>query len=511
MSLYLKYRPKNINELDLKSVRDGLEAVASSGSTSHAYLFDGPRGSGKTSAARILAKMVTCEKVDDVGNPCGKCGVCLSIADGSAVDIVEIDAASNRGIDDIRDLKQKIGLVPSSLRRKVYIIDEAHMLTTEAFNALLKTLEEPPEHAVFVLCTTESHALPETIISRCMRIRFSKANEKEMLRSLKRVVKGEKAKIDEEALVYLAQSVDGSFRDGVKILDQVLGITKGRVSKDLIEKLLYGASGYDVMAFTEALVAKDTASALELVQSASKSGVDISYVLRSTMSMVRDGLLSLYGVGKSEFSVSIDEIGLVRLLDSTAQQVSKSSTPYLLVEMAVIEWCEIDSSSPPTKIIEDEEEEEVEESLEDETVKNIESSVDNEVSSAPLNGISSMDAEEIERCWRILLDGISNNYSLEALLASARIKGVEDGALIVEVRYDFHRQQLESERFRSKVEELAKRAFSQPVKVGFVVGENMEVTASELRENEGDVMMSEPESQEDELVRTAQEVFDIKN
>src|SRR3989338_3454913 len=206
MSFYQKYRSEKDDDLDLTSVRSAFESMMKSWEISHAYLFVGPRGLGKTSAARILARLVNCEKNTKLRShedknlgkgkrlldePCGECDACVSIRNGSAVDVMEIDAASHRGIDDIRDLREKVNLAPSVLSKKVYIIDEVHMLTNEAFNALLKTLEDPPAQVMFILCTTEAHKVPETIVSRCVRINFTKATPSELIRSLTRAVKGE--------------------------------------------------------------------------------------------------------------------------------------------------------------------------------------------------------------------------------------------------------------------------------------------------------------------------------
>ena len=192
MVYYRKYRPQTIADLDSKDVRNKLDAVLRSSAPTfiqvpHAFLFTGPKGLGKTSTARIVAKVINCtDRRDTSGKdiePCNSCTQCVSITKGNNMDIMEIDAASNRGIDEMRDLKEKIKLSPLSAKKKVYIIDEVHMLTTEAFNALLKTLEEPPDHAVFILCTTEMHKVPATILSRCLHIGFRLATEEELVRS----------------------------------------------------------------------------------------------------------------------------------------------------------------------------------------------------------------------------------------------------------------------------------------------------------------------------------------
>ena len=177
-SFYLKYRPQTIADLDLKSVREFFARLVKSGKTHHAYLFAGPRGTGKTSAARILAKIINCDK--GRGEPCNRCDACVAITRGNWPDLMEIDAASNRGIDDVRALRETVGLAPLRGRNKVYLIDEAHMLTPEAFNALLKTLEEPREEVVFILATTEPDKLPETVVSRCIRVNFNRASKEEL-------------------------------------------------------------------------------------------------------------------------------------------------------------------------------------------------------------------------------------------------------------------------------------------------------------------------------------------
>src|SRR6266480_4765989 len=209
MVFYRKYRPQCIDDLDSSTVRETLHAVLQK-NIPHAFLFTGPKGLGKTSTARIIAKVVNCEKrKKGLIEPCNECDQCVAITSGTNVDILEIDAASNRGIDEIRELKEKIRLAPVSAQKKVYIIDEVHMLTTEAFNALLKTLEEPPEHAMFILCTTEQAKVPETIVSRCFHIAFKKATDEELVRSFKRIVSGEKLKADDEALMAIARMADG--------------------------------------------------------------------------------------------------------------------------------------------------------------------------------------------------------------------------------------------------------------------------------------------------------------
>lgn len=330
MSLYLKYRPKKVEELDLTSVREAFYKLIKSNEVAHAYLFTGPRGAGKTSSARILSRIVNCENspAGELSEPCNECSACKSILSGGSLDFIEIDAASNRGIDDIRELKEKIRLAPAELKYKVYIIDEVHMLTTEAFNALLKTLEEPPAHAIFILCTTETHKVPETIQSRCVSIGFTKATPDEMKRSFIRVISGEGKKVSEEALDYLARSVDGSFRDGVKILDKVLSQTD-QVELSQMEEAIVGVSGYSVVALTNALIERKSQVALDELHLASSRGVDLVYLIVTLMKELRNHVLT---------GGSIELIKLVFNLDDVARKVAISPVPELLLEMVIIDW-----------------------------------------------------------------------------------------------------------------------------------------------------------------------------
>jgi DNA polymerase-3 subunit gamma/tau len=342
MNLYLKYRPQTIEELDLSGVRKTLLDIVKANKLAHAYLLTGPRGAGKTSTARVLARIVNCEKnKQKLGEPCNKCSACKSILEGSAVDVIEIDAASNRGIDDMRELKEKIRLAPAILPRKVYIIDEVHMLTTEAFNALLKTLEEPPSHSLFILCTTELHKVPETIVSRCAQIQFTKANSEEMKRSFKRVIEGEGKGVTEEAIEYLAQMVDGSFRDGVKILDQVLSNSDSVEIGD-IELIVSGSAGYKIDGLINALVNKDVTEALSKLREAIMSGVDLTYLIVSLMRGLRDRLLS--------GQVGVEVTKLIFSFDEVARRLATSLDGELLIQVVIVEWCGRTESSASGKL-----------------------------------------------------------------------------------------------------------------------------------------------------------------
>lgn len=359
MTLYRKYRPQKLAELDIEEVQERLSRILSSSYMSHAYLFSGPKGTGKTSAARIVAKILNCEKRNtgsdlDMGKkkgltphdlePCNKCDTCISITLGQHLDVLEVDAASNRGIEEIRDLREKIKLAPTSAQYKVYIIDEAHMLTNEAFNALLKTLEEPPGHAVFILATTEPEKLPVTIISRCMKINFHKASISETVKCLNRVAAGEKLKVSEEILGHIAQSADGSFRDATKILEQA--ILEDALTSEKLNSLL-GRESLTAEKILILLSKKEAKPVLEEVVKMVERGVNFRFLVEDILHLLHDLLLCQYNLENVKVSpefrktYTVKEItDLIRLFSKVFTELRGASIAYLPLEVAIVEWCD---------------------------------------------------------------------------------------------------------------------------------------------------------------------------
>lgn len=274
--LYRKYRPQAFSEVvGQDHVVQTLKNAVRGNLISHAYLFSGPRGSGKTTLARILAKAINCKNQKE-GEPDNICEHCKEIQGGRALDLIEIDAASNRGIDEIRDLKEGIRFAPVKMKYKVFVVDEAHQLTKEASNALLKTLEEPPSHAIFVLCTTELNRMIPTIVSRCQRFDFKKLTLKEIVGRLKDIAKKEKATIDETALEILAAHAGGSFRDAESLLDRVLTFHqgKGTIGAAILQELLGIVDVQILAAFIELLLEKKTAGAIDFLNGNLEKGMD---------------------------------------------------------------------------------------------------------------------------------------------------------------------------------------------------------------------------------------------
>lgn len=344
MTLYRKYRPQKLEELDNTEVRERLTRVFSSSFTPHALLFTGPKGTGKTSAARIIAKVVNCEQKGKSVEPCNKCETCISIAEGRNLDVLEIDAASNRGIDEIRDLREKIKLAPVSASFKVYIIDEVHMLTTEAFNALLKTLEEPPVHAIFILATTEGEKLPATIVSRCITFNFRRAQVAEIVHCLKRVAKGEKLAISDSVFHQIAQSAEGSFRDATKILEQAI-LEKALTLERLT--LLLGRDSLTSVNFLRLLSSKNAKEALGEINKMSAAGVNIRFLVEDILRLLHEILLTKHNVGEGKLDATLslsfemkEVLVLIKLFSKVFVELKNTAIPQLPLEVAVVEWCE---------------------------------------------------------------------------------------------------------------------------------------------------------------------------
>lgn len=499
MVYYRKYRPQTIDDLDNAQIRETLTSVLKK-STTHAFLFTGPKGLGKTSTARIIAKVVNCteEKEGEV-EPCNHCEQCVSITSGTNMDVLEIDAASNRGIDEIRDLKEKIRLSPAAATKKVYIIDEVHMLTTEAFNALLKTLEEPPSHAMFILCTTEPHKVPQTIMSRCTHFAFSLATTEELVRSFKRIVKGEKIAIDDEALEMIAQLADGGFRDGAKILEEIVSLSNDKkITKELVEKKYQVSSiKYQVVSMIESFSKRDTKEALTIVGNLVNQGVDMKYFLQELMNDLHIQMLEQVGVSKKETKstkqgLELDEIRILFELLSQAYADTKFAVlPQLPLELVIIEYCEsqnytkqnVEISEDITLTKKTGKESVTVSSLRKQvgTIKKIQAlygdkdkketevietikTTSVELMHASPNG--DVTEEWLDHFWKQLISEMKQyNHTVAGLLRGCRIASFDKKTLIIETNYKFHKERLDDMKTREALIKFAKLLTGKDVEV----------------------------------------------
>lgn len=359
MALYRKWRPDNFaNLVGQDHVSRTLANAIKSGRIGHAYLFTGPRGTGKTSTARILAKALNCEH-GPTTEPCNKCEACQRINSGSSMDVFEVDAASNRGIDEIRDLRETVKFAPVNGRYKVYIIDEVHMLSRDAFNALLKTLEEPPAHVVFIMATTEVYKVPATIQSRCQRYDFKRITIEDIFNRLKTVVADMDIEVEDDALRMIAVKADGGMRDALSILDQCIALSEQSLTIDRVQQLL-GLVGKEWLdKLVGALQSKDAAAVLTMVDEIIRTGKDLQQVLgelgihfRGLMIFKAAGLVD--GVdyySQTDESIKKQAAGftqeqivwIIRRIHEATNEVKWSPQPRIAVEAALLEICQRDN------------------------------------------------------------------------------------------------------------------------------------------------------------------------
>ena len=362
--IYRKYRPQKFSEVvGQDHVIKTLTSALKTGKVAHAYLFAGPRGTGKTTVARLLAKAVNCFDTSTY-EPCNKCESCLEIMNGRALDLIEIDAASNRGIEEIRELKERIRFTPSRGKYKIFVIDEAHQLTKEAFNALLKTLEEPPAHAIFVLATTEPYKMLPTILSRVQRFDFKKVSLPDIIKRLQMIAQKEKIKVSEKALRIIALNSEGYMRDAETMLGQVIAFSAssadkpGEITIEDIENILGIVDINLAIKFIDLLINKKSSEALSFIDKFVNQGYDLVQFVESLINYSRKLLLirvskDLSKIIKEELSQEqlntalkqaeeflLEEISkMTEIFIETLYKMKRSSFPQVEVELAVVEIC----------------------------------------------------------------------------------------------------------------------------------------------------------------------------
>lgn len=500
MTLYLKYRPQRIADLDLVSVRDMLVKMLRSKTMPHAWLFSGPRGTGKTSSARILAKAVNCEHPqkaaadDGFGEPCNACDSCVQITAGTAVDIMEIDAASNRGIDEIRDLREKVKLAPMRAVYKIYIIDEVHMLTTEAANALLKTLEEPPAHTMFFLCTTEPDKLPDTVVSRCTKVNFRIPTASEAAGSLRRVAVGEGFQPDEKALELITKSARGSFRDATKLLEQII-MAAGEVSLEAVTTILDVTETQNPAVFVDLLCAGDVSGGLDFVRKMTEEGVNPRRFTEAVTEEVRQRLIQAVSGGTSKPEVK-KMLELVESLDRAYERMKTAAVPTLTLEVLIIQ---LGRGSEPEKKPAGKAEQPAD-TVKPVSPKSQEPVKPEKTASAPAQTSSLKEAEKEEKSaaaadikldyavgdvkekWQEIMKAVRpKNHSVEALLRSTKPLEFDGRKLVVEVFYKFHKDKLESDKCRQIVEGAVTEAMGiNGVRVSYRLGQKGAMQKEEL-------------------------------
>lgn len=521
LSLYRKYRPQTFSDvIGQKHIVQTLSNSITSGRIGHAYLFTGPRGTGKTTLARILAKAINCSKPNGA-NPCLKCENCKNIADGKSLDIFEIDAASNTGVDNIRELRENVKFPPTSAKYKVYIIDEVHMLSAGAFNALLKTLEEPPAHVIFILATTEIHKVPETIISRCQRYDFVRLSVESIVKKLSAIAASEKVKIEKDALEMIAIAAEGGMRDAESLLSQIMSLEDKNITAKEVEEILGTTERQLLEPLAGFILEKKTTEALELMNKISQDGYNLDVFNKSFLNYLRQAMLTSvdekltklfsYELTREQIK-SLEEqskkysakdfLFIIQCFAEIQGKIKSSFIPQLPLEMAVIKaieaqnyagWAQNDAEknsknglrssnsanlsplakTPDTKAPEAPK-------MASDTQIQTESSTTPPAEKKPYlsekneSGLdnSPLSLNDVKKCWNQLIAEIRPlNHSLSAILQSCQPASVSKGIVTIAAKFPFHKDKLNEDANKLTMEEVFAKILGLRLLIKAVTGE----------------------------------------
>ena len=564
-ALYRKWRSQTFNDLvGQQHVVQTLRNAITADRIGHAYLFTGPRGVGKTSAARILAKAVNCEHPEPAQRPCGECAACVAVADGRTVDVIEMDAASHTSVEDAREIIERVQFRPAVFRTKVYVIDEVHMLSTAAFNALLKTLEEPPDHAMFILATTELHKVPATITSRCQRFVFNRHTISDTAEHLRWIAQQEGVQFEHGVAEAIARSATGSMRDAVSVLDQLIGYGDALIPLERVRSLLGATAAEEVAELIQTLVAEDVAAALQVINTVTNQGADLRQFTRDVVSYLR-GLMLLKAEGDPELlDVDPDALAVMREVAATIElrallgwlkifsgldhQLRTSPYGQLPLEMAVVEALVVPAATaqavPAVRTVQrtataatatstpqrqaqpklattpataaaalppqqDDQPEQPQPQATPQVVERstqpVAATVEQPVEQHKEAGLEEVSLTEIDSIWNDFIDYMKPfDPRVQAVLRSCDPIEIEAGVLVIGARTPFHHRQLEDIHKQRLIEQVLEKLLQKTIRV------RCELVTQEQQNRARDARKEREQLMEDDTVRAARNIFDAR-
>lgn len=530
-TLYRKYRPKNFGEIiGQQHIVRTLSNAIKNNRVGQAYLFTGPRGTGKTSIARIFAKAVNCANLKNAFS-CEECPSCKTIDEGRSLDIIEIDAASNTGVDNIRELRETVSLPPTFLKYKVYIIDEAHMLSAGAFNALLKTLEEPPAHVIFILATTEIHKVPETIISRCQRFDFARLPLQNIIEKLTLIAKSEKISIDKDSLEMIAIAAEGGMRDAESLLGQIIALEDKNITLKEVEEILGTTDRKFACELAGMLFAGDSTGAIAKINTLLTDGYDLQVFNKSLINYLRQlMLLKISPELKAYFSYEITAhqmekmleqikkvelskiISTINLFLEAQDKISASMLPQLPLEIAIIKATNTfpqPATCSPKPIAQSPQPEIKNPQPETHITKTISQNLKLEIKKDELQATGyglqdngNLNIDEVTAKWHELLEKVAPfNHSLKALLSNCRVSAVSGNEITLTTPYDFYMQKLNDPGNRLTVENILGKILGSKIRIKTII----ERDAAESNPPAGEE--KNPEGKQNSLLASAMEIM----